>query len=292
MGKRSFLELLEEKIIFRTSRLFFSILATIALLAVIAGIIYFGSGAIHPPKDIVAKAEDPAPVNVTAIDVRNEIESAKVKAAEAENRQTAKSQNRRASEQTSRVETSEMSIRDKARQKYGAILDTLETLLPAAIYTWESKGAWRTDYWGNRREWITTETGIFKRLDMLTSGIEDRAEVERVLRGLIGVLREFPEKERLDPLRIYVQMFQNKYAAYKNALAENEAVYQAQLAEAEAKYQAALAEKKVRRYQGGVVAGSGIASVAFLAIFLVLLSMQRSLHRMEKDRALPPASQV
>jgi hypothetical protein len=282
MEKRGLLELLEERIIFRTSRMFFSILATLALLAVIAGVLYLGAGAIRPSKDIVEKAPDAAPVGVTAADVRAEIELAEARAAEAKSRREAQAEGRRVSERTGSEPAPEVSVRDKARQKYGAILDTLESLLPATIYTWESKGGWRSDRWGYRREWMTTETGIFKRLETLTSGIENSAEIERALRGLCDVIRTFPEKERLEPLKIYVQIFQNRYSAYKSALVENEAVYQAKLAEAEAKYQVSLAEQKVRRYQGTVVAGSGIALVAFLAIFLVLLSMQRSLHRMEK----------
>jgi hypothetical protein len=275
--KRSFLELLEEKVLFRTSRFFFLILAITALLGICAGIVYLGSGLTPTAKEEVVKAPDPAPVTLAASDISDAIKVAREESNRSGSSSPRKSESK-SDRQTSR-ETEALSKRDLARQKYGRWLDSLETLLPAAIYSWEPKGYYDRNYWG-QGNYVTTDAGIFKRLESLTDGMSAATDISRAVGQLCTVLKAFPENDRIEPLKTFIQVYRTKLAAYNRQLTENDALYNAQLAEAEAKYAADQALKKTRRYQGALVAGSGLASVALLGIFLVLLSMQRNIRKL------------
>lgn len=280
MTHNSTFDKLEEGIVFRVSRTFFLVLVLIAMLGVLAAVLYLLWGITPTTKETVTRDPDPKPVLLTSADIREAISKPKSKRVE-----TAAS--------TQEAKSSEQTKADQNQIKFQSLLDTLRILLPSRLYSWQSSGYWTYPYGREMynyfqkedyRKWNVTEAGITDKLKEFYTGVSDYSEAIIPLEQLCNVLREFPESQRLAPFNTFIDLYVERQTEYKRRLNENEESYQARINEANAKYESTVASKTVAKYQGLIAAGSGVASIAFLAIFLVLLSMQRNIKQLATQK--------
>lgn len=249
MASISILDRLEEGIVFRVSRSFFVVLVLIAMIGIVAGLVYFLWGITPTSKETVVRDPDPHAVVLTSDDIRAAMNRPETE--QIENLGTAAT---KASDEKTEV--------DLNQQRFEALVDTLRLLLPDSLYPWES------------------EAGISGKLGELLNETSGHAEAIVPLEQLCRVLREFPEDQRLAPFNAFTNLYSKRQAEYKRRLAEIEESHQLRTVAADSAYESTLLDKSVAKYQGLIGIGVGIASVAGLAIFLVLLSMQRNLKRL------------
>jgi hypothetical protein len=276
MTHDSALDKLEEGIVFRVSRSFFLVLVLIAMLGVVAAVFYLLWAITPTTKDTVTRDPDPKPVLLTTKDIKEAMNKPKVTRGE-----TATT--------TAEAKTSEKTEADQNQLKFQSLLDTLRILLPSRLYSWQSSGYWTYPYGREMynyyqkedyRKWNVTEAGITDKLKEFYVGVSEYKEAIAPLEQLCKVLREFPEDQRLAPFTTFMDLYIERQAEYKRRLNENEESYQSRVSEANAKYESTTASKAVAKYQSLIAVGSGITSVAFLAIFLVLLSVQRNIKKL------------
>ncbi len=240
MEHHSFLEKVEEGLVFRISRSFFLILALLAMLGTLAGLFLIAWGVLPVSKEVVMKEADPKPVLVTSADVKAAMNAPKSNVPQQTLTQPGEAANKN--------ET------DTTQQEFYSLADTLASLVFVDKPTLQN--------------------------DFLGDDSVKRVELVRLVRQLCSALRDFPEKERQEALGKFLDLYNERETEYNQKIQENQQNYESRIDEANAKYDSTMAGKSATKYQGFVAAGSGVASVAFLAIFLVLLSMQRSLKRL------------
>jgi hypothetical protein len=142
---------------------------------------------------------------------------------------------------------------------YEALMDSLRQLIPAETYPWEERYTATGE----------TEKGVNDYLRELFESCNGYSEMLAPLRSLVGVVGAFEEKDRFQSLNAYVQLYRNKQAAIK----EGEQAVQSE-------YENKQTEKMFASTTGGMVVASAIAGVAFTAMFLVLLSVQRNIKKL------------
>ncbi|HEX9005666.1 MAG TPA: hypothetical protein VF889_00130 [Bacteroidota bacterium] len=256
MPSHSALDKFEEGFIFRISRTFFLVLIILAMLGILGGLIYFLWG-VSPTSKVSAKQETALQLPVlTAADIRTAMSHPAMEQSGAP---------------ASGTETTEKP--DSSAVQYQALMDTLNALLPAPEYPPEA---------------------ISDKLSTFTFAFSGYAEAVGPLRQLCSILREFPEEQRLAPFNTFMEVYPERFAQYKRRLEERQSGLQSGATEAETRYETTVAEKSMAVYQGLIAVGLGIAFVAFLSIYLVLLSMQRNLQQLASRQAEPegePAGQ-
>jgi hypothetical protein len=185
------------------------------------------------------RGQDPKPVTISASDIRQHITT---------------TQGMPTPTTTSSSDTS--AAQEEAR--FNSYVDTLRLLLPFPEYSWDAKG----DYVGG--QYVTTDVGINQRMADFNRNFADYRESNAALSQLCNVLREFPEDARLKPLDSFIAMYTEQSTAHKEKFDK-----------VESEYQENLMQKASGKYESLVIIASAISTMAFLAIFLVLLSMQR-----------------
>jgi hypothetical protein len=187
------------------------------------------------------RGQDPKPVTISASDIRQHMTT---------------TQGMPSSPATAISDTS--AAQEEAR--FNSYVDTLRLLLPLSTYSWEAKG----DYVGG--QYVTTDVGINQRMTDFNRNFSDYRESNAAISQLCSVLREFPEEGRLKPLDSFIAMYSEQSTAHKEKMDK-----------VESEYQENLMQKASGKYESLVVIASAISTMAFLAIFLVLLSVQRNI---------------
>ncbi len=244
MSSHSALDKFEEGFVFRISRTFFLVLIILAMLGIVGGLIYFLWGVSPTSKESTKQDASLQPPVLTAADIRTAMSHPGM-------------EQPGSSSSAATAETSEKP--DSSAAQYQALMDTLNALLPALMYPPEA---------------------ISDKLSTFTFAFSGYAETVGPLRQLCSVLREFPEDQRLAPFNTFMELYPERYTQFKRRLEEHESGLQSGATEAEARYETTLAEKSMAVYQGLIAVGLGVAFVAFLSIYLVLLSMQRNLKQL------------
>lgn len=239
------MEKLEEKIVFRISRLFFLTLAIISMVTIIWGIAYVFS-ASTPPEPL----QEPKPVVVQSFDIQDAINQANM----------SETSNSPSSSEQSKESNQPENIR------FDKYIKTLKLLLPESKYSWQEKGFYTGNYYNQR--YVVSDIGITRRLNAFVKNFDGQKEYNDALSQLCVALEKFPGDQRLIPLTTFLALYVEqlkKYEESKRILKEE--------------YQESIAAKKNARYVGLIVVGSALSSMAFLGIFLVLLSIQRNIKR-------------
>ncbi len=187
------------------------------------------------------RGQDPKPVLVSASDVRQHVATTK-------------------GIQPASTTTPTDTSAGMEEARFNSYVDTLRQLLPSTTYSWEAK----SDFSGG--QFVTTDVGITQRMTDFTKNFTDTHETNVALAQLCSVLREFPQEERLKPLESFIEMYTEQSAAHKEKLDK-----------VESEYQENLMQKATGKYESLVVIASAVSTMAFLAIFLVLLSVQRNI---------------
>jgi hypothetical protein len=277
MENRSIMERLEEKIVFRISRVFFIVLVFLAMVGMLWGVYCLCWSITPTSKSVVIKEADPKPVFISSLDIKDAINKVKIK-------------------KDSSNTTKEPIVEEKKENddpdkiKYQQLCESIKILFPENLYTWKSKGHWYYPYAIIRstygKKWIVDKHGVE---DIILSVLNGESEYKKgiiILEQLFDVLKSFPDKERLEPLQTFAMLYNDRKYDYEKLVRENEMRYEDKLNEATSNYEKTIAEKSAARYKGMLISGGGIASIASLAIFLVLLSVQRNIKKLvlkEKD---------
>jgi len=118
------------------------------------------------------------------------------------------------------------------------------------------------------------ERGINNYLRELMEPYNETSEMIAPLRSLIGVLAAFEGEQRLLSLKAFVKLYRERYAAQTEA---------AQSAQSE--FENSQSEKMIASTTGGMIVVSAITGMAFTAMFLVLLSVQRNIKKLVEKQS-------
>jgi len=190
--KSTFLKFCEEKYYFKISFWFWHVLAGLAGLAIIGGMLIFLWGILPSFKPGVSKPRYPKPIKVSAVDI-NQI-MAPDKAAGKQGTQTAATAN-----------TKEAKRRDPKQEVYRKSIDNMKTLLPPGRYTWKSRGHWERGYYKNK--WVVDQLGIDDRLKAVYRkiNITDFKAKKKLVDTYATLLVKFTEKQRLQVLKSAIE---------------------------------------------------------------------------------------
>jgi hypothetical protein len=186
------------------------------------------------------RGQDPKPVLLTASDVKQHMETKK-------------------NVPSASAVTPASPTADMEESKFNSYVDTLRQLLPSPTYSWDAKESLVEGQY-------VTDVGIAQRMTDFTRNFTDTHESNVALEQLCSVLREFPQEGRLKPLEAFIELYTEQAAAHKEKLDK-----------VEADYQENLMSKASGKYESLIVIASAVSTMAFLAIFLVLLSVQRNI---------------
>lgn len=263
------LDSLEEKAIFRWSRFFYHLLVAIGGFGVLGGLLILLYSLTPTFKDTINPKPEPAPVKVTAEAVKAALQP-KVESAVTT---TSKS-----------GDSPQQAPTKQENPRLQAAMDKLKSLLPEDTYKWESERVFvRRMFFGG--EWQTKDVGIKGRIKELLSIYEkDVGRQVEVLENLAVALAQFEVADRLAPLKAFIKLQRDQEKARRESIRQNQAEYEVAVGQAEGSYQLTVAQKAATRYMGLIVVGSGAAAIAVLAIFLVLLSIQREVKRLATAR--------
>lgn len=108
----------------------------------------------------------------------------------------------------------------------------------------------------------------------------------------LPMAKNFEPKLQVSALEQYYDLAIAKNAARERAIRRIDAQHESALAQAEHEYQAASTKKGERRVLGVYGMGAGLGTIAFVALLLVLLSIQRYVRRIVErlDMTTPTAS--
>jgi len=114
------------------------------------------------------------------------------------------------------------------------------------------------------------------------SHFNDVAKQEEATNLFVPMLDEFEAAHQAKALGEYYQLYRERNYAREQEIAALEAQYQSEFNEAEAAVAAKKAQKASLRALGWKVVAGSFVIVAFLALFLVLLSIQRNIKMMRE----------
>jgi hypothetical protein len=253
MEKQNVLEKIEEKVVFKISRLFFLVLAVISMVVIILGTAYLLYGFSPTEKPSILHEDK---ISITASEVSTVLNMPlSSKTNEGSNISDDQSQ--------------KQEELDKAMfEKY---IDTLKILLPEPLYSWGPKGSYEGE--GYDRQFVVTDDGVIKKVNSFLETLNGYKEYTHALDQLCSILKGFPEDQRLKPLEVFIDLYKQKKTEYKDAQIT-----------ADQEYERAVEEKNTAKLQSLIVIGSAISSMAFLAMCLVLFSMQRNIKSMSKNQ--------
>ena len=239
----SLLESVEEGFVFRVSRGFFLVAIVLLMLTILGGAAFFIWGLLPAGPPPTAKE-----IALSEKDVRDYIANPTPAPA-------AQSTAPSASTEAQDASMFEMQM------------TSLRELLPAESYPWDE--VYSTVGEGADMHMEVTERGITNELKDLFEPYNGYSEMLPPLRSLVGMLRAFEGKERLQALKAFVKLYREKQTKQKDA--EQTAM---------AEYENRQTEKMFASTSGGMVVLSAVAGMAFTAMFLVLLSVQRNIKKL------------
>ena len=188
-------EKLEEKIVYKTSHVFFLSLTGIVLLAMVVSLFLLLWGLTPSLKPSVEKAEYPPPVTVSLAEITRQLPVEKAKAA---NKTTPVSLAPVEKAASKKSEPVNKTIPDSTKLIYEQKIARMKELLPPKKYLWPNKGHYT--YW---KRWVVDAYGIQSRLDNRFDAVDASSYTDKVrlLDSYINILQKFTEKQRYGILR-------------------------------------------------------------------------------------------
>jgi hypothetical protein len=189
---KSFINKIEEKYVFNISQFFWHIFVALAAIGIVGGVLLFFWGVIPAFKSSVEKEPYPPMASVSAEELRTALTPPKRAERPAEWQvPTAQS--------IQPPVSATASIEEIA---YRASLDTLQSLIPPAKYSWGADGFYEYPYGPNYpqyRRWVQRAPSVLERLESAfsQSGITSFNEKKQLLDTHIVVVRQFKEEARL-----------------------------------------------------------------------------------------------
>jgi len=185
------LDKFEEKIVFRTSHIFFLSLVGVVLLAMVISVFLFLWGLTPSLKPTVEKAAYPPPVTVSLDEIKHALKPAKQINTQTQNA-TESSYLTVAGNDDNPQQT------DSSRVKYDQRIARMKELLPPKKFLWKNKGHY--DYW---RRWKIDTYGIQSQLDFRFNSVHAGSFVDkkRLLDSYITILEKFDMGNRYKVLQ-------------------------------------------------------------------------------------------
>ena len=258
-NKNTILDSIQEKLLswFTRPTLLVLILVITGLLAY--NMVYFGWSITPSNKRSVSEKATPSSVQVSADDVKKAIENDKPKPVQKQVEKPAQ-------------DIVQAPIIDELEVALNKVMDSLKVLLPDSIYSWESEKEY--DYYYG---WKIKEFGVLDQLKAIKNNSDDKKHFIAGLNGLCGVLVQFDLKERKIPLEKYIQVWNEKSSARESLISENANWFRSERNNAENEYEETIDAKRKGERESFQIINDVLYPISLLAIFLVLLSIRKSL---------------
>ncbi len=292
------MERFERKVVFRTARGYFLLLAFLAVLAVVAGVVIGTKGVIKvpidPPTEPTLPPPPPAPPSITKAALEKWfVERASRRAAEAADRARnvalyAESDDRG----SAHAGSAEAIERDRERAEIRRLFDLLPTLFPAPTYAWEdvteSYCAKEGPFGCMETRTKVVKTGVGASISALLRTLE-RAESLRVLTLWHALLPAFPVGDRETWAGHLIEASHDLEAdadavkdAWEAEVHRIESEYESKVAA----HRRAVADRDARREQertwGVYGVAGGLVLMILVSIFLVHFAIERHLRLMRE----------
>lgn len=289
--EKSFSEKIEEKLIFKTSRYFFLFLSIMAFLGILISILFIAWGLTPSTKREVVKKTIPYPALAALDNVRVLIEINKNKKEEPEIKDVVEKKGSiKKSKKVTIKADSKQKPEDPEQKKIIELLEEIKSLLPPNKYSWEGKGHFVYPYGAyvyaytrdpKARKYIIDSPGILSNIrNMFIDDPENIIIIDR-LQKLINILKDISIDDRIIAINVFTDTTKNSLIKYKNDQNIAKEEYENEVKKSNMEYNDTISKKSVYKYQAIITILSGIASIAFLGMFLVLLSMHRILSNLE-----------
>ena len=225
-------------------------------------IVYYVWGVTPTIRNAVTPKSNPPLVMVSYLDVKNSIESEKVK------KEIPKIDEKIPEPQKEIIDTTEVQITK--------MMDSLKVLLPDSIYKWErSKSYFNYDTYS----YETSNPGILNYIDKLEQYSTNREHFLSGLKNLCGVLVNYQIIERKQPLLVFIEIFKNKTSDRSSIIRENDYWFEQELRNSEHDFSATEGHKAFATAKSFEVINQIIYAITLLGIFLVLLSIRKNLKK-------------
>lgn len=218
--KSKFLESLEERLVFKTSHIFFHILVGVALLIIIGSVFILLWGITPSFKPVVDKKAYP-PVAVITADEIARLLPASVSQGKATSKIVASSA-RREKKLQQKAKVLPPLETDSTKFIFEQTIDSMKVLIPNQKYLWANKGHYEQGYykvrgnWRNGKHWVVDRYGILAKLNNTFRSVKAQSFSEKtsLLKAYIPILVRFDEKNRY---RVLQNLLLASKSSVKNA---------------------------------------------------------------------------
>lgn len=274
--KKGPFELLEKRIVFVVSRIFFWVLCIIAGVGFVIAVILFLYNIIPPIKEGVAKPKLPEEVTISLAEIETAITPPPPKPKEEV----------RPAEVAKAPETPKEEIKptppppDPQQIALNAKIDTLKSYFPESLYTWATvvgKVKVREDWWGNPiYEDRITKFGLDRHLNKVLNFYREMNKKIGVVTELLGIIPKIGVNDRGKALEAYATLRIKRERDRNREIEQIESDVEYKRQMAEAKY----AEAKVKKAKGVAeslrMLGAGFVGIAIIGLFLCFLAIERN----------------
>lgn len=197
-----YLSKFEEKYVFNISLGFWRLLVGMAVLVLVAGLLFLLWGIIPAFRSSAKKANYPPVVTVSLEELQAQVlprARAEIKKSAQEGQRVSTAEGKPAKEEPPEVAPGEVD--------YNRLLDSLKALIPPTRYAWKSRGHWEypygREYWeyyksSRYRKWKVDRLGINDRLKTAyrRANADDYMSKKELLTAYLSVLSQFSEDKR------------------------------------------------------------------------------------------------
>ncbi len=193
--KLDFIKKIEEKIVYRTSHIFFLSLVGVVLVAMVLSTLLLLWGLTPSLKPGVEKAEYPSPVTVSVEEITAQLPVTNMEKKGSKKASDDKNKPVVAAVGKDVMDDAEV---DSTKILYNKQIARMKELLPPKKYLWRDKG--HRNYW-NR--WVVDRYGIQSRLNssFQAIGATSYADKSRLLEKYMAIMNLFKEKQRYQILK-------------------------------------------------------------------------------------------
>lgn len=262
-NKNTYLDIIQEKLLFWFTRPTLLVLILVLTGVLAFSMIYYGWGLTPTTQRMVQEKPIPANIQVSIEEVNKAIDDGKPKPI------------LKNPIQKESIPVEEKPAVDELEIALNKVMDSLKILLPDSLYPWETNSFF--DY--STYSWVTKSRGVLFYLKSISSNAVDKKHYIGGLNGLCGVLVQFKLDSRKSPLEGYTQVWNNKSDSRLQTINENKDWFRTENLFTELEFATTIGHKKYALRESEVWLREVLYPISILAIFLVLLSIRKSLNK-------------
>lgn len=267
------LEKLEKKFVFKFSWAYFWVLVAISILGITISTLFILYGISPTIKGSAPKFKPPKEVRITLADVENALKPPEEKPSVPVKEPEKKGFPAEKKPAVKKESPEEIKLREK--------WERVKALFPEPQYRWEStyKRVCTSYGWGTcyQSETRIDKRGIKDTINDTLKPYKSPAEKIGVLNEMIEIFKAFPEETRTDPLSAYSRLRREREKEREAKIHEVQSAIDKKISENERNYDKAKARKTIAEKIGLSGFLLSAATIAFLGLSLVLLSIERTL---------------